>query len=108
MLGSRSCQSLRGSHADGLYFFRAESQQSGNVADFIELRIVFHIKGFDVPTHDPGQDGLADVYDFLCSSATDGAETNQVCIDMAATGAFHGVPLKVVADEKGLHLSQFQ
>ena len=49
-----SAQFFGGRNADWLDFFRAEAQQRRDIADLVELGIIFHIEGFDVAADDPG------------------------------------------------------
>jgi hypothetical protein len=91
-----------------LYLFRPEPKQSGDIAHSIELRIVFDIEGFDLAANHPRQDRLADIYDFLRRPPADWTVADQMGIDVAASGALDSVDLQILANEKGLHLSQLE
>ena len=101
-------QALGGCRADGLYSFRSEPKQGGNIPYFVELRIALHIEGLDIASDHPRQDRFADIHDFLRSPPADRAVADQMGVDVAATGALNGVALQIFSDEKGLHLSQLQ
>ena len=46
--------------------------------------------------------------DFLRSPSTRRAGTDEVRVDVAASGTFDGVALKIFANQESLHFSQFQ
>src|SRR5215471_11441310 len=98
-------QALGGRRADGLNFLGPEAEQGCNVADLVELGIVFHIERLDIAPHHPRQNRLADIDNFLRGSATCGTEADEMGINVPAARAFDGVCLQVLADQQRLDLS---
>ena len=84
----------------GCALSRAEAQQRGDIADLVELRIVFHVEHFDVAANHPRQDGFAHVDNFLRGPATNRAEADEMGIQVAASGTFDGVRLKVLSEQQ--------
>src|SRR5262249_10257751 len=76
--------------------------------DSVEVRVSAHVKSFDVPANNPGENSFSDVDDLLSGMAADRAEADQVGIHMSASVAFDRMRLKMFADDQGLNLSQLK
>src|SRR5437660_501739 len=64
--------------ADRLHLLRAEAKQGGDVPDFVELSVVFHVKRLNIASNDSGQHSLAHVHNLLCRSSADRTEIHQM------------------------------
>src|SRR5882672_7986654 len=86
----------------------AEAQQSGNIADLVELRRIFHIEHFNIAADNPGQNRFSDVDDFAGGLAADWAEADEVGIEMPAAGTLDCMGEKVFSDQHSLDFAQFK
>src|SRR5258708_22231947 len=87
-----------------LNIVNTKAQQRGNVADLVELGIVFHVEQFNVAANDPGQNRLAHVDHFLRGPAADGAEAHQMRLDVSTAGTLDRLGEKIL-DRKSTRLN---
>src|SRR5581483_7017189 len=86
----------------------AEAEQRRNVADAIELRIIFDVEQLDVAPNRLWDDHVADVFDLSRLVATNRAEAHQMRIHMPAVFAFNRVGVELVSKQEYLNLAQFK
>jgi hypothetical protein len=101
-------QALGSGHADRLHFFCAEAKQSGHIPHLVELGIFLHIEGLDIATNHPGEDGFADIHNFLRGPPADRAVADKVGVNMTAMDALDGLGLQILSDQERLRLAEFQ
>ena len=87
---------------------RPEAQERRDVAGAIQSVVLLEIKQFDVATDGDGDDGVADVGEFMSGASTSDTRCDQVGVEMAAVRALDGSSRIVFGEENGLHFSAFQ
>src|SRR5580704_7476752 len=87
---------------------RPETQQGCNVADRVELRIVLHIKQFNVAPNRDRNHRLANIFELAGCPPAYRAEWDEVRIDLSAAGALDRTRRIVFAEQQGLHFAHLQ
>src|SRR6202041_209466 len=84
------------------------AQQGRNIPHFVEFGVFFDVEQFDVAADHPRQNRFPYVAHFMRGHAASRAITDQVSIEVTATGTLHSMAEKVLADQQRLHLAQFE
>jgi hypothetical protein len=87
---------------------RPEAQERRDVAGAIQSVVLFEIEQFDVAPDGDGDDGVADVGEFVSGASTSDARCDQVGVEVAAVRALDGSSRIVFGEEDGLHFATFQ
>src|SRR5581483_3098107 len=86
----------------------AETEQGGYVPHLVKRRLVFYVEQFDVTKYGVADNGIADILEFTGCVSTGRTMTDEMRVEVSATGALHGPRLEVVPNQQRLYFAQFQ
>jgi len=87
---------------------RPKAQERRDIPCTIQSLVLLEVEQFDVTTDGDGDDGIADIGEFVGSASASDARRHQVGVEVAAVRALDGSSRIVFSEEDGLHFPGFQ